>query len=380
MIKPTQHTTGRSVARSLAVALAAVTLAALTACASPSPSPVVTHQPVAHPTSPIPRQAAAPTQILGGDCTRLVPLPAVQAALASTGVTAQAVPSPEDYFNLLPLPTAGGLHCSWQDPESSNLLDVEILPNATAVLAADASALSSSNTSGLPTVGDESWSSCVAPPVMDGECRFNVRVGTYWLSVDEAINNRPQPVSLSAAERTMFDDIVATVRSLPAQPRWVPATDSLTLPTSCAGAASLASVRSAIADPTLTLADGVSDGDDIDHAATAVTHSVECEWDNAAGSTEVSFEIIPGSLWAWSAAGPSADLRESAQLTLQPGLGTTAWGGCNGNDDGSGNCTLDVLARNTWFEIGEGYGSGLPTLPPLVTLAHTVLSNIGFSS
>ena len=382
MIKPTQHTTGRSVVRSLAVALAAVSLAALTACASPSPSPVITHQPVAHPTSPIPRQAAAPTQILGGDCTRLVPLPAIQAALASTAVVAQSVPSPEEYFNLLPLPTAGGLHCSWQDTTGGNLLDVELLPNATAVLAADASSLASSNNSGLPTVGDQSWSSCVAPSVTDGECRFNIRVGSYWLSVDEAIDNRPRPVSLSAAEVTMFGDIVATVRGLPAQPRWTAPTDSLILPTSCTGAVSLASVRGAFADATLTLSDGTDDGEDIDHAANTITRSVECDWISASPTTgaDVSFEIIPGSAWAWSAAtGPTVDPEEVA-WSHQPGLGTTAWGGCVGGDDGSGTCTLDVLARNTWFEIDESFANGIPTMPPLTTLAHTVLSNIGFSS
>jgi hypothetical protein len=382
MIKPAKPTTGYPVTRSIAVALAAVTLAALTACAGPSsPSPVVTHQPVAHPTSPVPRQAAAPTQILDGDCTRLVPLSAIEAALMSTDVAPQTVPSPQEYFNLLPLPTAGGLHCSWQDTIGNNLLDVEVLPNATAVLAAaDASTLGSASGSGLPTIGDQSWSSCVAPPITDGECRFNVRVGSYWLGIDEAIDNRPQPVSLSATEQTMFGDIVATIRSLPAQPRWIAPTDSLRLPTSCAEATPLASVRAAFADPTLTLSDGPADGEALDHGAVAVTLSVDCDWISSSGNIEVDFEIIPGSTWAWSATAAPVAAPETVTLSHQPGLGTTAWGACGAAEEGSGTCTLDVLARNTWFVISEGAGSGVPPLTPLVTLARTVLGNIGFAS
>jgi hypothetical protein len=376
------HTTSRRGTRrsrilglSVGVSVAVITL--LSSCAAPSPSsPAVTHNPPAHATAQ--PQPASPPQLLGGDCAGLATLPVIQAAVGSTSVAAVAADSsgepPAGSLESVASRQTGALYCGWADPSQAHNLNVEVIPNATAAFAAEAAALNaagdatgSHHVTGVPTYGDESWSQCYGETESpDGTCEFTIKVGSYWLSINEQNTDLHQPYPQSAAEKTLLNDLVASVRVLPAFRVWTPSTRLPSLPTTCDAALPVATVRSATGDSTIATE---PDGFTVDDVPWVLTHSLSCVWGSATG-IDLFFSIVPGSAWAGN---PTPTV---SGTTPQTGLGDQALGGCV-SSDGQDACDLLVKSGSTWFELTDNGSGSSMTLAPLTSIAHSVLTLIG---
>lgn len=362
-------------------------VALLSACAPSAPSPVVTHHPAAHATvpaglhsaTPLP-QPPTPPQLLGGNCTTLATLPVIRAALTSNAVVpvssdASGEPSVGTFESVAARQT-GTLFCGWADPTQSFDLDVEIIPNAAAAFTAESTALNAAGDAtghyhvvGVPTYGDQSWSECYgATESPEGACEFDIRVGSYWLSIQEQNSNLHQPYPQTAAETTLLDDLVSSVRALPAFRVWTPSTSVPTLPTTCSAFLPLSTVRTATGDTAIA---PETFGFEVDDVPWILTNSLFCEW-GGTSSVDLFLTIVPGSAWAGQ---PSANV---SGTTSQPGLGSQASGGCV-TSDGQHACELLVRAGDTWFDLTENGTSASLTLAPLTNLAHAVLTAVGFS-
>ncbi|HEX4443095.1 MAG TPA: hypothetical protein VHZ81_05950 [Galbitalea sp.] len=361
---------------SCAATIAVITL--LSACAAPTPSPIVTHHPPAHATGQSQPQPATPPQLLGGDCTGLASLSVIQAGVGSTAVAAAPAESsgepPTGSLEWIAARQAGALFCGWADPTEAHNLNVQIIPNASAAFTADTTALNAASdatgahhVSGVPTYGDASWSQCEGETESpDGTCEFDIKVGSYWLSVNEQNTAHLQPYPESAAEKTMLNDLVNSARALPAFRVWAPSTRTPSLPTTCDGALPLATVRTATGNGSEAAS---PDGFTIDDVPWILTHSLSCTWSSPTG-VDLFFTIVPGSAWG------DAPTPTVSGTTTQPGLGAQASGGCV-SSDGQDACDLLVRSGNTWFELTDnGTGSSM-TLAPLRSLAHSVLTLIG---
>jgi hypothetical protein len=397
MITPAQSTTRGPLRRTLVIALAAVTLAALTACAGPSsPSPVVTHHPVAQPTSPGPVQAAAPTPPGHVTCAALASLAAVRAAVGATDV--DLLPFSEDAMQIpdvgmLAVPQDGGLSCIWQDAGAQADLNIDLIPNATAQLAAAAPTLAETDqdlvlvpASSVPVYGDRSWTHCLDANLLDpGNCQFDIQVGSYWIEVYGKYFPAIGSSSSASAVNALLDGIVIEVRGLPRAPTvWQPPTESASFPTTCDAAGPLATLRTDFGDPALaadsldatvaTEANATPSG-----VAAAVTNSLDCDWQGDVDS--VSVVLQPGSSWAWTATAGPTDAAE-AGFTRVPGIGSSAWVSCvqvtDSVDPTEFSCYLIVLVGHSWLEL-NAQASGL-TQAEMVAAGRDISTTPVFAS
>jgi hypothetical protein len=396
MIKPTQPMTGRPVARSIAVALAVVTLAALTACASPSsPSSVVTHPPVAHPTSPVHAQPVAPTPPGHVTCAALASLSAVQAAVTSTATVVAPYTDSGLYegegpnLSAMDVSQAGGLNCLWQDPQQQFTLQVEVLPNAAAAIATAEPYLAQIDDgtgilhiSGVPVYGDQSWTHCLNyDDPSYGECDFEIRVGNYWISISEENQNLGDPYPPAPAEVALINGIVAEVRGLPSRPTtWRPPAESFSLPTTCSGVIPLDTLNSDLGESGLTLDPPADPGQgySIDDAAAAAVGALDCSWSGSGGAS-ASFDLVPGSAWAWTAAAGPAGAAADGYSPVA-GIGTAAWEKCSSETDPVINdCDALIMVGHSWFEAYSDTNGPLAQ-PAMTTLVRDIVHAMGFSS
>jgi hypothetical protein len=356
-----------SATRFTTLAIGAATLALLSGCAAPAHhSAAISSHPAAHPSSTATPHPAEPTAPGGATCDALAPLARVQAALASTAVAPLPYSDiegggPPEAYDLV-VPVAGGLQCLWQDSVTAPTitLDLSVLPNATAAFAAATPTLESNDDGhsaaavpNVPVYGDVSWTQCSnADDPWYGGCTFNIKVGNYWVEVDQQNPNFVSAYPESAADVALLQGIVSAVRGLPAAPpTWHPAAESFTLPTTCAAVLPLATLRTSVESPEIVPVSDGDPGDEVDTingvAATA-SHELQCFWNAPNDDTSVAFSLVPGSGALTTTDIPAASAR--AGLAPVAGLGTSAYQKCE-NASPTFTCQALVLIGHTWIEV-----------------------------
>jgi hypothetical protein len=375
-------------------AAAFLTVAALTGCTGPShPSGAISPLPRPHLTSaPAPAPTAAGTA--STFCDRIVQLTAVRAALTSTAVTAQPYYlSDEDESPRLShtaVPLLGGVQCLWQDRsvDPTYRLNIEVLPNASAAFVADSASLESADDGhgdvslpNIPLYGDASYTQCLnIDDPWYGDCAFNIRVGNYWVVVDTLNHDLAAPYPESSAVAALLNSIISFVRSLPANPVPPhPTAESLTLPTSCDRVLPLASLRTAVGEPTLVDTPWEGPGayrGGLDDAASTAAHELSCFWIADDGRL-LSIDLIPGSAVAWGT-GPAPSGTAETGLTALSGLGRAAYQRCT-TDASNSQCQADVLVANTWFQLTEDNSTAV-SATAFDSLAHQIVTAMGYRS
>lgn len=344
-------------------------------------------------TSTVEPVAASPVSLVGTNCAGLVPLGAVQSAL-SADVTlvdpaAPGISTPWTPLVDTAIAQRGGVKCVWQNGDPATVSDYSavvlwLLPNASASWAAQAADLHATDDAvdilGVDPIryGDESITDCGGEDDAwyYGTCFYNVRVGSYWLSIeiDGMLQDSPEH-----AGRPVLEAATTAVEALAAPAEaWTPPAGSARLAATCDDAVPLATVRAAIGIATLIAEPTQKSGYQIEAAALDDADALYCVWDTPADwvdptgesfGVQINLVAIPGGEWAWS--GTSAPLHD-AQYALAPvtGIGVAAWGGCRTDYDA---CELQVLSRGTWFSVDSSYTHG--SLTPLITIGTALVDS-----
>jgi hypothetical protein len=385
-------TSGARGFRLLTVLLSAAVIAVLAGCAPAThAAPTATRSASARPTPTVEPQSATPTPLLGGDCSKLIPIDDVVSATVVPTVALVPARPLNDLYQL-PIRQAGGLECEWSGPGITADLDVSVLPNARAILDAQAARLDAgddtkkneAHVANVPVFGDRSWTDCISlgEDPSDG-CWFDIQVGTFWIEVDQVYGGSFTPYPQASGVTTLLTHLVDKVRSLTPSRAWKPDIGALSLPTTCGATLSLATVRSVTGGPDLTQPAETGTFNALLDGAFTSTGSLFCQWladSDGAPVAGFSLVMVPGSAWAWSAmAGPPAAVAPYP-LAAQTGLGSAAFGGCR-TDSLSSECDLFVLADHTWFELKQDDRVAHPaTLSAVTSLARSYLTTIGFTS
>lgn len=389
----TEPTVFRRFARVLPAAILALAAVTVLAGCQPADNGTDPHVPDSSPSAPAePTPSATPVSLIGTDCAGLLPLAAVQSALASDVEPAASTPNTTAPWTPLIEATIaqhGGIKCVWQNGDLSTVseyrgLTLWLLPNADAAWAAQAAELRATDDQvdllgGDPIeYGDESITDCGGDvdPWYYGTCFYNVRVGSYWLSIeiDGMLQDTPEH-----AGRPVLEAASAAVAALPdAAAAWTPPPGTAQLASSCDEAVPLATARSAMAIDTLLAPSNNNATYPVETAALADVGGLSCVWQSAAdwvdpaGETfgvQVSLIAIPGGAWAWS--GTSAPPYDTGYaLAPVTGIGDAAWGGCRTDYDA---CQLQVLSDGTWFSVDAGYTHG--ALTPLITIGSALIAS-----
>jgi hypothetical protein len=257
--------------------------------------------------TPTPTQAATPPALLDGDCSSLVPLSTVVAAMPGVTPIAQTAPR---FIYEIPLPQAGGIQCQWYNAKQTAGFAVSLMPNAASAFAAHAAAMKKyddaagpAKVKNVPTYGDQSFTQCLS--VGDDPaygCSIDILQGSVWIDVRQNTNTITNPYPEPAGLRAFLTALVAKAKILPPVTPWVPQTDGFTVPTTCAAALPPATL---LQDTGLSLElnpDALVDGPFSD-AALLATGSLQCQWVSSVPTstrTTVQVIVVPGSSWAWA--------------------------------------------------------------------------------
>ena len=384
----------RSARRAVPLSILALTTIALLAGCQPTPAGSDDRLPVSASSDPVTAPvAAAPVSLVGTDCAGLLSLAAVQSTLSTDVVLVDPLGSnistPSGPLVDTAIAQDGGIKCVWRNGDPDVVSEYRgvtlwLLPNADAAWAARADDLNAADDQvdilgGAPIeYGDESITDCggTEDPWYYGTCFYNLRVGSYWLSIE--IDGMLQD-SAEHSGRPVLEAATAAVEALPAPAAaWTPPAGSASLASSCEGAVPLATARSAISISTLIAEPTYKSGYEAETAALYDVDALYCVWDtpadwvDPAGETfgvQITLVAIPGAEWAWSGtAAPPHD----TEYALAPvtGIGVAAWGGCRSDFDA---CELQVLSRGTWFSIDSGYTRG--SLTPLITIGTALIDS-----
>lgn len=364
-----------------ASALALVGCAPTAHSAKPPSAHKVSSAPSATPT-PTPTAAAAPTSLVGTNCAQLETLPALDAVFPhhvtaqpfGTYLTDEGAPL---FADLVPL-QLGALDCFWADGPFQTAPDsefaVQVWPNATAEFNSDSSTLSKHDDAAtgyaksVPKWGDSSFTDCQE---QDGECIFDILVGSYWIHIDEFNTETSVPVyPESGAEKTILNAVVTGIHALAAPASgWTVPSDAAGVPNSCASVLTAAQVESAIGYPKAGTVVSGWGGTTFDTALDTAANLLVCSWNPDPNYSELGLrvEILPGSAYEWTTTPPPSSPSES--ISAISGVPHEAWGGCQAQ---TVECVVYGEVDSSWIELTIDYQH--TTLAKAETLMSAILA------
>jgi hypothetical protein len=341
-----------------AVLWGALALAACTPMASAAtPSTPLPPAPMSTPSAGT-SVAAAPAQVLDGDCSALFP-DAVFSSATVTDVLGASVVEQNQFLdapNLQAVPTLGGLDCRWRSAGD--------IPGAASVTAA---VLGSSLAGDRPDTVN-----CGPDTQTDAEstsaCRFDFTAGGLWLS-GHLVPQRGSSGSDTRAAVTVLRDafLALPAGTTGAAGQLAPLPDGAWRPPACADLSDAAAVTETLNDPGLAAIDLQTSGTESVpgvHAANGAARVFACAWlpsgDVSAGAVDgFSVLALPGGRWTetLALAVPGAEVIEVPGVDLAVRMPTA-----------DGHDLIDVFDGVNWLQLG-GAGSldaVLPVVPDLV--------------
>ncbi|HEY5319276.1 MAG TPA: hypothetical protein VIJ76_00220, partial [Galbitalea sp.] len=316
-----------------------VLVAVLAGCAAPVPTP--THSSAGARPTPTATAAAHPGSRVPLKCADLF-TPATVAALVGAPVTISRDEStPPAYLDDVANAQLGVLPCQWVGGDAFEAgytanVSVYIAPDSSAGFVANLSAdLAEHPAQSAPPIlnsaGDKSGYWCEAAGVSGDspECRGQMLVGSYWVSVILSAVAPATAAIATANTQKILATVATRLRAAGSPKTTVWATSASTPPGFCTDPNATSQVRTIFAAPRLTLYPGGKRT--FDASSIALDGLVaECNWtDPGCSSGTVDIELLAGGAWVFPgfAPVPSVDgfVRSYSPVTI-PGASSALMG------------------------------------------------------